>query len=81
MMFNFYEVHADAWEAEQAEIAWWREQEAQYAEDYAHFIECMEALDEDEESEDWDDKIAAEFSKDLAGFDPNTGCVRYWWDC
>ena len=73
MMFNFYEVHADAWEAEQAEIAWWREQEAQYAEDYAHFIECMEALDEDEESEDWE-------PYDLEmGFNPYMGC--YDWDC
>lgn len=42
MMYN--EAYADRWEADRQAEAEWAEMEAQYAEDYRHFIEAMEAL-------------------------------------
>ena len=74
MMWIDYEAKADQWEAEQAEMAWWAEQEAQYAQDYNDFVEAMEALDEDEESKDWDEPYDLEM-----GFNPYMGC--YDGDC
>ena len=45
MMWIDYEAKADRWEADQQAQADWEAEEAQYAEDYRHFLEAMEALD------------------------------------
>ena len=47
MFENYRDAYADRWEEEQAEMAWYAEQEAQYAEDRKNFLEAMDALYEE----------------------------------
>ena len=47
MFENWRDAYADRWEEEQAEMAWYAEQEAQYAEDRKNFLEAMDALYEE----------------------------------